>query len=527
MSKIILIKMAIFGCAAALMLSACGAPKLEAVGEPIEFPLESPEAVLEGGFVLDSPDLVWDGYGEAVDVNGDVLVVGAAEWNQVGPGSAYVYRRSGQGWRQEARLITSDLAEFEAQASDFASQRLGTSVALGEGIVAVGAPANTDALTDRYAGAVYLFDFDGESWVETAKLTAEQPDSAEIKFGMDAFARFRPSLFGSLVALDGDTLAVGGDSGAQSVYVYQRNIDGWQEQARLQIPGRPGKELYMASMDLFGDTLALSAFYVLPFDAEKLELMMIGNVVVHVFERTGETWKESFHFVSEEGEEDLLFLPELNVGASVALDGAAGRAERMAVGLPGFPDWSQAEDNVGLFGANAGNVPDLPGSNRQAGAVYLFERSEHGWKQTTILRPGGWEDPPGVGLISSWIPATPEGEQSESAAGDGLLSAAGITGAFVFPGHIYSEKPEISFFGATVDLDGEQLAVTAGYANGTYVFERRGEEWVYKFRLFPGQTAKGGMEDFAQVVSIDGCTLLLGTPGEFGATAHVFDICPE
>jgi len=120
---------------------------------------------------------------------------------------------------------------------------------------------------------------------------------------------------------------------------------------------------------------------------------------VYVFERTGETWKESFHFVSEEGEEDLLFLPEVNVGASVALDGAAGRTERMAVGLPGFPDWRQAEENVHLFGVNTENVPDLPGSNRQAGAVYLFERAEQGWKQTTILRPEGWEDPPGVGGI--------------------------------------------------------------------------------------------------------------------------------
>jgi hypothetical protein len=526
MSRTILIRMAIFGCAAALMLSACGARKLGVVGELVEFALESPEAVLEGGFVLDSADLVWDGYGEAVDVNGDVLVVGAAEWNQFGPGSAYVYRRSGNEWRQEARLMTSDLADFEAQASDFASQRLGTSVALGEEIVAVGAPGNTDAFTDGYASAVYLYKFDGETWVETAKLTAEQPGRAEIKFGMDAFARFRPSLFGSLVALDGDTLAVGGDSGAQSVYVYQRNEDSWQEQARLQIPGRPGRELYMASMDLFGDTLALSAYYVLPFDAQNNELMMIGNVVVYIFERTGETWKESFHFVSEEGEEDLLFLPEVNVGASVALDGAAGRAKRMAVGLPGFPDWSQVADNPALFGVNPEDVPDVPRSNRQAGAVYLFERSEHGWTQTTILRPAGWEDSPGVSLIYPRISATLEGHQSEPATGDGLLSAAGITGAIVFPGHIFSEKPEISFFGATVDLEGEQLAVTAGFANGTYIFERQGEEWFYRYRLFPGQSRDTGLEDFAQVVSIEGCTLILGTPGEFGGTAHVFDICP-
>lgn len=519
MSKIIQIKMAIFGSAAALVLSACYAPKL------VEIPLESPQAVLAGGFVLDSPDLVWDGFGETVDVNSDVLVVGAAEWNKWSPGSAYVYRRSGREWRQEARLATSDLAEFEAQTGEFASQRLGTSLALGEGIVVVGAPGNNDALAAGYAGAVYLYQFDGQSWVETAKLSAEQPDSAQIKFGMDAFVRFRPSLYGSLVALDGDTLAVGGDSGAQSVYVYQRNQDIWQEQARLQIPGRPGKDLYMASMDLFGDTLALSAFYVLPFDAQKNDLMMIGNVVVYVFERTGETWVESFQFVPEEGEQDLLFLPEVNVGASVALGGADGRAQRMAIGLPGFPDWSQAKDNEALFGANPEYVPDFPVSNRQAGAVYFFERSWRGWVPTTIIRPEGWQDPPGVGLIPSWIPATPEGEQSEPSEEDGVLIAAG-GGPYVFPGNVYSEKPEISFFGATVDLDGEQLAVTAAYANGTYVFERRGGEWVYKFRLFPGQSAERGTEDFAQVVGIDGCTLLLGTPGEFGATAHVFDICP-
>jgi len=114
-----------------------------------------------------------------------------------------------------------------------------------------------------------MYEFDGESWVETVKLTAEQPDNTEIKFGMDAFARFRLSLFGSLVALDGETLAVGGDSGAQSVYVYQRNEDGWQEQARLQIPSKPGKELYMASMDLFGNTMAFKRFLCAAFRCGK------------------------------------------------------------------------------------------------------------------------------------------------------------------------------------------------------------------------------------------------------------------
>jgi hypothetical protein len=99
--------------------------------------------------------------------------------------------------------------------------------------------------------------------------------------------------------------------------------------------------------------------------------------------------------------------------------------------------------------------------------------------------------------------------------------------SFVFPGDVYSENPEISFFGATVDLDENLLAVTAGYANATYVFERQGQDWVYQFRIVPRAEAPGPWEDFAQVVTISGETVLLGTPGEFGNSAYVFDLCVQ
>jgi len=283
-----------------------------------------------------------------------------------------------------------------------------------------------------------------------------------------------------------------------------------------------GKDLDMASMDLVGDTLALSAFYGLPRAEE--DPVMSGNVIVYVFERSGGTWVESFRFVPEEGEKDLLFFPELNVGASVALEGAGSQAELLAVGLPGFPDWSGVTDNIAMFGANPEQIPEFPPSNRQVGAVYIMERNEQEWTQSTVLRPAGWEDPPGIGKMFSEISATSEGEQVSSAEG-GLLTAAGIPESFVFPGDIYSDDPEISFFGATVDLDGEQLAVTAGYANATYVFERQGQNWVYKYRLYPSQSAEEFWEDDAQIVAIGDCALLLGTPGEFGSTAHVFHLC--
>ncbi len=99
--------------------------------------------------------------------------------------------------------------------------------------------------------------------------------------------------------------------------------------------------------------------------------------------------------------------------------------------------------------------------------------------------------------------------------------------SFVFPGDVYSENPEISFFGATVDLDENLLAVTAGYANATYVFEHQGQDWVYRFRIAPRPEEPGLWEDFAQVVTISGETVLLGTPGEFGNSAYVFSLCVQ
>jgi hypothetical protein len=73
-----------------------------------------------------------------------------------------------------------------------------------------------------------------------------------------------------------------------------------------------------------------------------------------------------------------------------------------------------------------------------------------------------------------------------------------------------------------VDLDG-----TAGFANATYVFERRDRDWVYRFSIIPGREGEGLWEDSAQVVRISGDALLLGTPGEFGNSAYVFRLGPE
>ena len=411
----------------ALTLSACGRFVSEAVAEPVEVVFDTPMAEIDRGVRLALRVNDWDGYGEAVDVRGDVSVIGASEWNYAidGRGSIYVYRFSDGKWQEEAQLTASDR--------------------------------------------------------DTVQTENVRPHT-----------RRRLRSFGFLVALDGDTLAVAGDSKSNFIYVFQRGENGWREQARVQIPGPPEGDLLLASLALFGDSLALSTFYMPP---ESIRYpILLGNANVHLFERVGDAWEESFQ-IAPWGEAKVAFIPsEVVLGASVALAGAAGEANVLAVGLPGFP-----------------RLPGLLESGPESGAVYIFERRDDGgWSQQATLRPASGEKPPGPGFMFS----------------DNQITMFGKQATYIFPGHLYSEDPEITFFGAMVDLEENMLAVTAGYANTAHVFVRRGEDWLYRFRIALGERGAGSREDYGQPVAISGRTLLLGTPGEFGNSAYVFSLSP-
>jgi hypothetical protein len=519
----------------AVALSACGSSMSATPDSPVDVVFNTPKDEIVGGVRLSDPSRSWDGFGGAVDVHGAVLVIGASDWNHYGPGLVHVYRSSGNAWPEETQLTASDRDILAKQAQPNEGPRFGSSVAVDEGIIAVGAPGTGDTRAGGYAGAVYVFDYDGQNWVETAKLTPDSADrsaSAKVPAWLQATGLSHRA-FGALVALDGDTLAVSGDSVAGSVYVFRRSAGGWQKQTRLQISPRSEKDLYLTSLALYGDTLTLSALYVLPPTGRPVGVLT-GTPVVYVFERAGDAWKEIVHFAPDGDAGIDLFGIDENIGASVALAGSAGRASRLAVGLPGYPDWSKVTNVMRVWGA--GSEAKFPESKRQAGAVYLFERDEKGrWGQPATLKPAGWDNPPGppsryASVLETAAAATTAPTPAPPTAGSPAApsSATPAANSFdfmsVFPGDVLSENPAITFFGSTVDLDENRLAVTSGYANATYVFEGGGRNWTYRFSLAPGRTSGDVWEDYAQVVRLSGDTLLLGTPGEFGNSVYVFNL---
>ena len=75
-----------------------------------------------------------------------MALIGAIQYVNGGPGSAYVYQFDGTNWVEEAKLAASDAA---------AEHLFGKSVSISGDVAVIGAPGNDDAGTN--SGSTYVF----------------------------------------------------------------------------------------------------------------------------------------------------------------------------------------------------------------------------------------------------------------------------------------------------------------------------------------------------------------------------------
>ncbi len=177
--------------------------------------------------LIGSDTVAGDGFGHAVEIQGDTLVIGAFQSDKAGNGSTgavYVFERTGSTWTEVAKLTASD---------GVAGDQFGTEVAIdGDTIVAT---AFQNLNVGNGNGAAYVFAKPSGGWsgslTETAKLV-----SSDFALG---------DRFGRSVDVVGDTILIGADqrdTGSGRAYVFQRNDNGtpidasddqWLEQAVL------------------------------------------------------------------------------------------------------------------------------------------------------------------------------------------------------------------------------------------------------------------------------------------------------
>ena len=174
-----------------------------------------------------------DRFGTVVRISGDVVVVGAERADNFS-GAAYVFRFDGKTWGQEAKLTSNVHGLWFGNAVGASGDR-----------VIVG--AQRDGENAYWAGAAYVFRFDGKSWIREAKLLADDGEEND--------------WFGSSVAISGDVALVGakrkrreggGDAGAAYFFRFNSETKRWVQEAKLLPQEGPGRE-FGKSVDLSGN----------------------------------------------------------------------------------------------------------------------------------------------------------------------------------------------------------------------------------------------------------------------------------
>jgi hypothetical protein len=243
----------------------------------------------------------------------------------------YVFRFDGEGWSEEARLTASDGAQ-----SDY----FGRAVSVSGDTILVGAYGNDDLGSN--SGSVYVFRFNGSSWVEVDNLTVSD-GAANAYVGFALAQEGNRALIGAYGDNDNGTTA-------GAVYVFGFNGSDWVEQQKLTASDG-------AQGDFFGRAVALSGDAALVGAAgDDLEGCPTGfggaSGSAYLFRFDGLAWTE---------EQKL-----------TASDGAGGDSFGGAVGLDG--------ETAVIAAAGDGPSTSCDADDALAnGAVYLFQYASGSW----------------------------------------------------------------------------------------------------------------------------------------------------
>ena len=229
-------------------------------------------------------------FGNALAINGNTLFVGAPMHDSFGAnaGAVYVFTFDGVSWVQRQKLIGADTASGD---------RFGSALALNDGWLAVSAPLHSSPGSP--GGAVYLFEFDGVSWVQRYKVGAP-----------DTIAGDR---FGSAIALDNGWLAVGVPlhrfvgSASGAVYLFEFNGTAWVQRQKFVASDTVGGDQFGSALALENQRLVIGA----PLHSSNGP----ASGAVYIFERATTTWIERAKLIgSDTNAGDRL-------GGSISIDG--------------------------------------------------------------------------------------------------------------------------------------------------------------------------------------------------------------
>lgn len=293
---------------------------------------------VSGNWIEDTLLLASDGtsparFGWTVDVQGDWVFIGADQdpQNGIWAGAVYAFKRnivSGE-WNEYQKIIPGD-----AQPGDL----FGSSVSISGSYVLIGARG-----ADNNIGAAYLYEDSGSSWVQVARLTPQNYVGTDPKFGIS-------------VSLDGNYALVGayyddtGGNQSGAAYIFYNDGNIWSQQSKLL-----SSDIHPA--DNFGYSVSLSDDYAIVGSIKAIHNTYRSGAA-YVFQRSDTLWYEQAKLLDSSAVTGIAF------GYSVSLSN-----NYLVIGV--------SQDNE-----NGGN----------AGAAYIYKRENSNWfKVTKLLASDGNE----------------------------------------------------------------------------------------------------------------------------------------
>ncbi|MBL9030969.1 MAG: hypothetical protein JNM80_04580 [Phycisphaerae bacterium] len=243
-----------------------------------------------------------DEFGISVAIRGDVAIVGAYLDDDAGSGSgaAYVFRRSGTTWTQEAKLTASDAA---------AGDRFGTSVAIDGDTAIVGAPFTF--IVGFQTGTAYVFRRQGQSWTETQRLNAPVLEAG--------------AFFGGFITLDGDVAvfsAIAEDSpgliDAGAVYVYRRSGEAWPLEKRIVPSDHAAGQAFGSAVSLRNGALLIGSY-------QDDGPGGVDQGSAYVFRNAGTAWTQEAKVRATDGAAADFYGAAVSISADAAIIGAYQR----------------------------------------------------------------------------------------------------------------------------------------------------------------------------------------------------------
>ena len=238
-----------------------------------------------------------DQFGFFTALSGNTAVVTANLDDDLGAnsGSAYVFEKQGGWWLQTAKLLASDGAPGD---------QFGYSSSMSGTTVVISSVFDDDRGQD--SGSAYVFDKQGSSWVQTAKLRAND-GAAFDAFGISVSIDSTRIIAGAM--LDDD---LGANSG--SAYAFEKQGSSWLQTAKLRANDGAARDKFGIGVSISGTTAVIGANH----DDDK----GTDSGSAYVFRDTGPSWTQTAKLLARDGAAFDDFGFQVAIGGDTALVGA-------------------------------------------------------------------------------------------------------------------------------------------------------------------------------------------------------------